>query len=732
MELRIEKSIQRETTIIQHSFFFIICILLSCCMLQGLSIAFALPLVVVAFSCGYSYTAIYFAAIMLSSVIIGINQLLLVMSITVVALFQAVSLFKLIHAKHMKYMIALVVVFYMIMFEFSPFTIIITSLMALVHSCIYEMLTPLFMHNSLDAYSDKRFMAISVVILLAITSLHDYNSIYMLVLIRYSLLLSIYYFSIHITIPCMFYIALILIMQNYASQDHVLAILLPSFIYYVAIPNTKIKCVSLYLMSHVFLPFFINYDLQVDSFIIISSALLFLVTPNINIIKKIRNKGISIQNTKHKVLKKANNFADLFHQLTTIFQETQTLVPASEFTKYVYDDVCSNCTSKTYCHSREERSKLVKIMHQGIKQDLTNHDIEYIKSSCLKSKDYIDKIQFFHDSYCTTRKQQQMNHYLKNDLFQEFSLLSNLFSNFSTSVEETTDQYQNLKDHLQGYQFDIEYIHKKTTNQSQYILELGITNCTRKVIIEELIPIIQDYLNDNLTILEIKKAIPYIGYHKIILVHQVSYNIEYGFQQISLDKQYCGDSYNVFGHQNIQHFILSDGMGSGKIARNESKMTIDVLSKLICNDISLERSVQTINALLRLKNKSDLFTTLDFCSIDTTSAKASFVKYGAYDSYHIRGKKILTMQCLNLPMGIVKEIPFAKYEIDLEDEDIVIMVSDGVGDKFINLLRKNRSEFQYRHGQAISSYLMDCCKAEGIHDDCTIIAIKISNNQKSP
>ena len=57
-------------------------------------------------------------------------------------------------------------------------------------------------------------------------------------------------------------------------------------------------------------------------------------------------------------------------------------------------------------------------------------------------------------------------------------------------------------------------------------------------------------------------------------------------------------------------------MGQGKMAANESKLTLEVLSKLILNGIGLKDTIDSINALLKIKNRNDMFTTLDLCNIN--------------------------------------------------------------------------------------------------------------------
>ena len=53
------------------------------------------------------------------------------------------------------------------------------------------------------------------------------------------------------------------------------------------------------------------------------------------------------------------------------------------------------------------------------------------------------------------------------------------------------------------------------------------------------------------------------------------YSLQYGFQQYALEPLNCGDSFSAFHQDNLHYLALSDGMGQGKMAANESKLTLE-------------------------------------------------------------------------------------------------------------------------------------------------------------
>ena len=132
----------------------------------------------------------------------------------------------------------------------------------------------------------------------------------------------------------------------------------------------------------------------------------------------------------------------------------------------------------------------------------------------------------------------------------------------------------------------------------------------KKTVTEELIPILENYLNESLDLVSIKKQHLQIGYTSILLKHELKYTLQLAKKQYALDQQ-CGDSILTFGLDEHHYVALSDGMPQGYIAYKESKLTLDVLSQLLKNGIQLRDTLNTLNTLLKIKNQGDMYTTLD-------------------------------------------------------------------------------------------------------------------------
>ncbi|WP_285946146.1 PP2C family serine/threonine-protein phosphatase [Thomasclavelia cocleata] len=569
-------------------------------------------------------------------------------------------------------------------------------------------------------------MILSVMIMLAIISLLEVNQLYMMILLRFYLLLSVYYLNINRTMPTILYVSIILMFINPLLKDEILSLILPFSIFFMYKPQNKLICSTLYILSHLILPFFIEYDYYYHNFIIVVSAALFLFVPTFKRKPKLLSDDYKNITSRNKLIQRANTFASLFKQLTNIFQEANRDVNVGEFVGYVYEDVCLHCPSRDLCFYQDGSvSRLGKLINKGFKSKYSDEDLKYIKSNCISPDKFLNGINEYKESYEKIKRVNQENSHLKKDLFYEFSLLSEVFDNFSNSLEETPFGDDQLKEHLLGYQFNITYLYKHQISLDVYTLEIGLMDISGNEVVNELVPIIENYLNESLEVISIQDSMHHLGYTSIVLKHQQNYSLQFGIQQYSLEPLNCGDSFSAFHQDNLHYLALSDGMGQGKMAATESKLTLEVLSKLILNGISLKDTIDSINALLKIKNRNDMFTTLDLCNINLANAKMKLIKYGANPSYHIRNGIVEKIATNSLPVGIVSKLKMSSYEMLLNNNDLIIMSSDGTGERFEQIINKNIKLFNRLHPQEISTLLMNQVLEENNLDDISIVVIKI-------
>lgn len=128
--------------------------------------------------------------------------------------------------------------------------------------------------------------------------------------------------------------------------------------------------------------------------------------------------------------------------------------------------------------------------------------------------------------------------------------------------------------------------------------------------------------------------------------------------------------------------ILSDGMGSGREANEESEEVIELLEQMMETGIREQTAIQLLNSLYALWSDSRSFSTIDMGMIDLYTGSTRFIKMGAAASFIKKKDGIERIESASLPAGMLQQIETETSSVQVEDGDFVIMVTDGILDSF--------------------------------------------------
>lgn len=696
---------------------------LSLIQINQTSVPFVLPLLIIAFCSRYLNLIVFLIS---STIALFLTEQVftLIVIYTFLCILFVFNLFKVMKTKNLPILFSVLLIPFLYINQYAYFEIIFITLLNFINCYLYLDLLPLLIHHESDIYNKKRLMIICIIVETMILSFVSINTGYSMILLRYFLLIAIYYLSVETIMPTILYISFIMILISHLLKDEILSLLLPMSFFFMKQPKNKILFASLFLISHTILPVFITYDYQYYTLTILVPTFLFLISPKIKYGTLKINEDFQELTFQNQLKNKAESFASLYQHLTDIFKEETKKTNISEYIGYVYEEVCSGCPSRDYCfYSQDGMSRLGKLMSKGMLKELDIKDIDYIQQHCLNPDDYLESIDHQQKSYYKMMKVNSVNDHMKKELFQEFSVMGHVFENFSKSIQTNHDE-NNILEHLKAYHFQVVFVKKNEHNQN-YTLEIGLEDIEQQTIEEELLPILEQYIGESLDVVSIENHHKYLGYTSVILKHELKYTILFSKQQYSLDSKQCGDSYLSFHHQHHQYVALSDGMGQGYVAHKESQLTLDVLYQLIKNDISLKDTLNSINALLKIKNQGDMYTTLDLLDFNLISARVKVIKYGACDSFLIRDHKIDVITSHSLPVGMSGSLKILSYDMKLKKDDIFIMTSDGVGDDFLRILETHKEKISQMEIYEISSFLYNKALQEKNLDDMTLLVLKV-------
>ncbi len=184
---------------------------------------------------------------------------------------------------------------------------------------------------------------------------------------------------------------------------------------------------------------------------------------------------------------------------------------------------------------------------------------------------------------------------------------------------------------------------------------------------------------------------------KVTIIEKANYTVDFGVSQLSCNNaKDCGDAYDYFmDSKGKAYMILSDGMGTGSRAAIDGALTTGLLSRLIKAGFDFEAALKMVNSALLIKSGDESLATVDVTSIDLYTGKTNIYKAGAAPTFIKKSDRALEVECTSLPAGILRGVAFDRKTINLKNQDIVIMVSDGVTNNEYNWIYNEIKSFKY-------------------------------------
>lgn len=163
---------------------------------------------------------------------------------------------------------------------------------------------------------------------------------------------------------------------------------------------------------------------------------------------------------------------------------------------------------------------------------------------------------------------------------------------------------------------------------------------------------------------------------------------------------------------------ISDGMGSGPNARKSSKIAIKMLQRLFTSGFEKDVAIDLINSSINLNSNDETYATLDVAILDLYKGNIEFIKNGACPTYIKNRKKVDTIKNLALPAGILNNIELNVYDRDVENNDIMIMCSDGIIE----------SNTEYQNKELWLKYLLEEMETDNVQKIADIIINEAIDN----
>ncbi|WP_207646349.1 stage II sporulation protein E [Cellulosilyticum sp. I15G10I2] len=449
------------------------------------------------------------------------------------------------------------------------------------------------------------------------------------------------------------------------------------------------------------------------------------------------------------ITEKLSQFSRAFYNLSHTFEkisDKKVFLDEKDINHIIEDTgekMCQNCSMKEFCwrdyidKTYQNAYKMLDLIEQ--KGQLKIGDIpESFKKACPNAESFACTLSF------------------KLDLFKQNLMWKNRFVESRSLVGQ---QFEAIAESISKLCVDIEkefYFNKEDENFIKEILHSNGIKTKDIMVLEnngrkEEIHVYTPYYKNDMEIKEgIKKAI-----NKALDVKVETERLEcneqekYLYFKFKVTKSYgvaagaafhakgeiSGDVYSCMEVEEGKYLLaLADGMGSGKLASEESTATIELLENFMDSGFKNDLAVKIINSVLVLKSDIENFSTMDITLIDEYTGVAEFLKLGAATSFILRNNEVMTIQASTLPIGILNDVDIEVCKKQLKDGDVIIMVTDGMLQGENELLGKEDTfkhfilEANTNNPSYMAEYLMKKSRdllGNAENDDMTIIVARI-------
>jgi len=194
----------------------------------------------------------------------------------------------------------------------------------------------------------------------------------------------------------------------------------------------------------------------------------------------------------------------------------------------------------------------------------------------------------------------------------------------------------------------------------------------------------------------------------------------------------CGDTASTFENCDDRFYaIVSDGMGTGREAAFTSGVCSIFLRKMLGVGNRASTVIKMLSGFIRSK-PDECSASADVMELDMLTGRAEFLKCGAAASFVRRRDNLFKLAAATLPLGILDSTDAGRLTFDVEDGDVIIMMSDGVamGNEDCMWLLDMLSAEWDDDLHLMSRRLIDRARRSGSCDDISVILTKVSAIKK--
>lgn len=363
---------------------------------------------------------------------------------------------------------------------------------------------------------------------------------------------------------------------------------------------------------------------------------------------------------------------------------------SSALVENLADRVCTTCDMKSMCWKRETFytynafSELIQNYQENKKEIPKEIDRKCTRRSVLiKNTEEIVNGHIINEMW--RNRLSECRELLAGQINTMANSISEIIEDFNTNIKFDLDTENNIRRILNKNNIGYKDVFCLYNKNDRLTVKLSMEACGGKQLcIKKILPLINEITGKCMCVSDDGCNIDLLMKTcNVTLEETPKYHVaSYVSRECKDGESYNGDSYS-FGKLGDGTYmtILSDGMGSGPQANQESSAAVELIEKFAKSGFNKFTAINTINSIMTIKfSENEKFSTLDLNSIDLYEGEMDFMKVGAVASFIKRGNEVEVINSRTLPIGVLDKPDIDITKKKIKNGDIIIMLSDGVLD----------------------------------------------------
>lgn len=453
------------------------------------------------------------------------------------------------------------------------------------------------------------------------------------------------------------------------------------------------------------------------------------------------------------VTQKLNNFSKAMEEVAVALnkvaqpEEIPDKNVIASFFDAVAERVCKDCSLYFYCWEKKFQNTydsmftMLEILEHRNKLVLDDVPECFSDDSCVRPKELVENMNNLYEVYKVNllwkKKVNESRGVVSQQLQGISKMISQLADEINLEISHKNEIEAKLTDELIKNNFPVDKVLVENDLENGFEITLYCKECPGTEKCKNELP---DLISSKLGKRTVRKSLLCSqGKVKTKCMQKFSsvqiLGVTTGISRINKHGQnICGDNYTLIELKNGKYVLgLSDGMGAGEIAANNSQIAVSLLQKLLEAGFDKDIAVKIINSVFVLKSANESYATIDISTIDLCSGHVEFIKIGSPPSYIKKKNRVEIIKAASLPAGILEDIDLGLCDTNIEPGDFIIMVTDGVSESnFRNgngdWLKDFLNEVKTENPQELAELIINRAKmnyGERINDDMTALVAKV-------